>query len=79
MSLSYAVVYWGGLKNSVYALGTVALPMSLMLWSALRFQPSWTTVGSALTVLFLTYLTGLGLAGFAPPKTTLDSACCSVS
>jgi diguanylate cyclase (GGDEF)-like protein len=74
MSVSYAVVYWGGLKNSVYALGTVALPMSLLLWSALRFQPSWTTFGSAFTVLFLTYLTGLGLAGFAPPKTTLDSA-----
>jgi diguanylate cyclase (GGDEF)-like protein len=74
MALSYWVVYWGGLKNSVYALGTVALPMSLLLWSALRFQPAWTTFGSALTVLFLTYLTGLGLAGFAPPKSTLDSA-----
>jgi diguanylate cyclase (GGDEF)-like protein len=73
MALSYAIVYWGGLKNSVYALGTVALPMSLLLWSALRFQPAYTTFGSALTVLFLTYLTGLGLAGFSPPKTTLDS------
>src|SRR4249919_183980 len=74
MMLSYSVVYWGGLKNSVYALGTVALPMSLLLWSALRFQPSFTTYGSALTVLFLSYLTGKGLAGFSPPKTTLDSA-----
>jgi diguanylate cyclase (GGDEF)-like protein len=74
MALSYGVVYWGGLKNSVYALGTVALPMSLLLWSALRFQPGWTTFGSALTVLFLTYLTGLGLAGFAPPRSTLDTA-----
>lgn len=74
MCIAYGLVYWGGLMNSVYALGTVALPMSLLLWSALRFQPSWTTVGSALTVLFLTYLTGLGLAGFSSPKTTLDSA-----
>jgi len=74
MALSYAVVYWGGLKNSVYALGTVALPMSLLLWSALRFQPFFTTFGSAFTVLFLTYLTGLGLAGFSPPQTTLDTA-----
>jgi diguanylate cyclase (GGDEF)-like protein len=73
LSASYAAVYWGGLKNSVYALGTVSLPMSLLLWSALRFQPAWTTIGSAATVLFLTYLTGLGLAGFAPPKSTLDS------
>ncbi len=73
LAASYAVVYWGGLKNSVYALGTVTLPMSLLLWSALRFPPAWTTLGSAATVLFLTYLTGLGLAGFAPPKSTLDS------
>jgi diguanylate cyclase (GGDEF)-like protein len=72
--LSYSLVYWGGLKDSVYALGTVALPMSLLLWSALRFQPGWTTIGSAATVLFLTWLTGLGLSGFAPPQTTLDSA-----
>jgi diguanylate cyclase (GGDEF)-like protein len=71
---SFALVYWGGLRNSAYALGTVALPMSLLLWSALRFQPGWTTYGAALSVLFLSYLTGLGLAGFAPPKTTLDSA-----
>jgi diguanylate cyclase (GGDEF)-like protein len=74
MLLSYAVVYWGGKKDTVYALGTVALPMSLLLWSALRFQPFWTTFGSALTVLFFTYLTGLGLAGFARPRTTLDTA-----
>src|SRR5687768_534098 len=74
MALSYGLVYWGGLKGSAYALGTVALPMSLLLWSALRFQPAWTTMGSAATVLFLTYLTGLGLAGFSQPKTTLDSA-----
>jgi diguanylate cyclase (GGDEF)-like protein len=74
MGFSYALVYWGGLQNSVYALGTVALPMSMLLWSALRFEPGWTTVGSAATILFLTYLTGLGLAGFAPPSTTADSA-----
>ncbi|MEO8161970.1 MAG: diguanylate cyclase, partial [Arenimonas sp.] len=74
VGLSWGLVYWGGLKSSVYALAAVALPMSLLLWSALRFQPGWTTFGACLTVLFLSWLTGLGLAGFAPPKTTLDSA-----
>jgi diguanylate cyclase (GGDEF)-like protein len=72
--MSYGLVYWGGLQNSVYALGMVALPMSLLLWSALRFQPIWTTLGTCLAVLFLTWLTGLGLAGFRPPSGTLDSA-----
>ena len=72
--VSFGIVYWGGLRNSVYALGMVALPMSLLLWSALRFQPLWTTLGTCVTVLFLTSLTGLGLAGFKPPETSLDAA-----
>jgi integral membrane sensor domain MASE1 len=38
--------------------------MSLLLWSALRFQPAWTTFGSALTVLFLTYLDRAGPGRF---------------
>ena len=72
--VSFGFVYWGGLRNSLYALGMVALPMSLLLWSALRFQPLWTTTGTALSVLFLTTLTGLGMAGFKAPENTLDSA-----
>ena len=72
--VSCAFVYWGGLQNSVYALGMVALPMSLLLWSALRFQPIWTTMGACLAVFFLTTLTGLGLAGFKAPVGALDSA-----
>lgn len=74
MALSLGFVYWGGSQNGVYALGMVALPMALLLWSALRFQPLWTTLGAAITVLFLTTLTGLGLAGFDAPATFLDSA-----
>ncbi len=72
--VSFGIVYWGGLRNSVYALGMVALPMTLLLWSALRFQPLWTALGTCVTVLFLTSLTGLGLAGFKPPASPLDSA-----
>jgi len=71
--LSYSLVYWGGVQNNAYALGMVALPMSLLLWSALRFQPIWTTIGSCAAVLFLSWLTGLGLAGFKPPVGPLDS------
>ncbi len=74
MAISYGLVYWGGLTNSVYALGMVALPMSLLMWSALRAAPVWTALGACVTVLFLTWLTGLGLAGFKPPHGPLDSA-----
>ena len=72
--LSYSAVYLGGLQNSSFALGLVALPLSLLMWSALRFQPLWTAAGTMLTVLFLTSLTGLGLAGFRAPTGTLDAA-----
>ena len=72
--LSFGILYWGGLRNSVYALGMVAFPLSLLLWSALRFQPLWTALGTCVTVLFLTSLTGLGLAGFKPPSSALDAA-----
>ena len=72
--LSFGVVYLGGLQDSVYALGMVALPLSMLLWSALRFQPLWTALGTSVTVLFLTSLTGMGLAGFRPPQGPLDSA-----
>ncbi len=74
MALSLAFVYWGGSQNGVYALGMVALPMALLVWSALRFEPVWTALGTAVTVLFLTTLTGLGLAGFEAPGGSLDSA-----
>ena len=72
--LSFVLVYLGGLRNSLYALGMVALPMSLLLWSALRFHPLWTTAGTCVAVLFLTTLTGLGMAGFRAPENTLDDS-----
>ncbi|WP_155844817.1 bifunctional diguanylate cyclase/phosphodiesterase [Arenimonas oryziterrae] len=74
MLLSFAVVYLGGNRNNLYALGMVALPLSLLLWSAIRFQPVWTVLGTSAVTVFLTSLTGLGLAGFTPPEKPLDSA-----
>lgn len=71
--VSYLVVYFGGQRDSFYALGMVALPLTVLLWSAFRCQPIWTAVGTGLSVTFLTSLTGLGLAGFRPPIETLDA------
>ncbi|MGH8075902.1 MAG: diguanylate cyclase [Lysobacter sp.] len=73
LSSSYGFVYWAGLQNSAYALGMIALPLSVLLWSAFRFQPIWTAVGTATAIFFMTSLTGLGLAGFRSPTTLLDS------
>jgi diguanylate cyclase (GGDEF)-like protein len=72
--LSYALVYVGGNVRGDYALGLVALPMSLLLWCAIRFPIAWTATSVAITTLYLTSLTGFGLAGFQPPDAPLDSA-----
>ena len=37
---------WADCSNSSFALGLVALPLSLLMWSALRFQPLWTAAGT---------------------------------
>ena len=71
---SYVLVFWGGSFRGSYALGMVTLPTVLLVWSAIRFPPHWTAAGTAATVLFLTTLTGLGLAGFTPPDQALDAA-----
>ena len=71
--VSYLIVYFGGERDSFYALGMVALPLTVLLWSAFRFRPIWTAAGSGLSVMFLTSMTGLGLAGFQPPPKTLDA------
>jgi diguanylate cyclase (GGDEF)-like protein len=72
--VAFVFVYWGGAQNSSYALGLTAVPLSLLLWSAFRFQPIWTAVGTGISIFFLTSMTGMGLAGFTPPKGTLDTA-----
>ena len=60
--------------NNLYSLGLVALPLALLLWSAVRFEPIWSILGTATTVLVLISMTGLGLAGFRPPNDPLDAA-----
>ncbi|TZF90793.1 sensor domain-containing diguanylate cyclase [Cognatilysobacter lacus] len=69
---AYGFVYWVGLQNSGYALGMVAVPLALLLWSALRFQPLWTAAGAMVSVFVIATLLGLGLAAFQPPQSLLD-------
>jgi diguanylate cyclase (GGDEF)-like protein len=72
--VSFAVVFIGGQVKGDYALGFIALPMSLLLWCAIRFPFQWTAVGTAVTVVYLTSLTGFGIAGYTPPDAPLDAA-----
>lgn len=48
---TYALVFIGGTSGSDYALGLSSLPIALIIWSAIRFQPVWTTAGITVTIL----------------------------
>ena len=71
---SYLLMAWGGAHGSPYALGLISLPLAVMVWSALRFEPIRTAVAVLLTELLIGALAGLGLVGFQPPTRPLDSA-----
>jgi len=71
---SFLLMAWGGAYGSPYALGLSSLPLAVMVWSALRFQPLRTAIAVLLTVLLIGALAGLGLAGFQPPARPIDSA-----
>lgn len=71
---TYALVFLGGTSGSDYALGLSALPIALIIWSSIRFQPVWTAAGITVTILILTSMTGFGMAGFKPPEALIDAA-----
>lgn len=69
---SYGFVYWTATQNSGYALGMIAFPLALLLWSAYRYPPLFTAVGTLLAIFTVTTLTGFGLGAFQVPRTLLD-------
>jgi diguanylate cyclase (GGDEF)-like protein len=71
---SFAIVFVGGQVKGDYVLGFIALPMSLLLWCAIRFPFTWTATGTAVTAVLLTSLTGFGIAGYEPPDAPMDAS-----
>ena len=67
-------ILWAGKRSPAYVLGLASLPMAQLLWSALRFDPLFTSVATAGLALFVATLVGLGAAGFSPPASLLESA-----
>lgn len=70
---AYLFLFWVGSQDSSYALGTVAFPLALLLWSALRFGRLWTALSTLAAVFVVTSLTGLGLSAFRSPESSLDT------
>jgi diguanylate cyclase (GGDEF)-like protein len=71
---SFLLMAWGMSASNAYALGLSALPLTAMLWSALRFSPLRTAISVLLTVLLVGGFAGLGLAGFRASQPTLEVA-----
>lgn len=69
---SYLLMAWGGSQGGNYAMGLVALPLAVMVWSAVRFPPLQTAVASALTILLVAGLAGFGTAGYPDTSAPLD-------
>lgn len=71
---SLGVVLVAGQYSGAYVLGVASLPLALLLWSALRFEPIYTAVATMVLALFVTSVAGLGMGGFTPPTGLVDSA-----
>jgi len=69
---SFMLLAWGAASGGRYPLGLSSLPLAVMVWSALRFEPLRTAFAVLLTVGLIGSFTGLGMAGFETPVRTLD-------
>lgn len=56
-----------------YALGLSFIPLALLLWSALRFEPLVTAGATMVFALTVVTLIGLGIGGFAAPRDLLET------
>ena len=72
-ALALTVQFQLGGEASPYLLGLAALPLALLVWSALRFHPLFTAGASLLFGLALVLCAGLGIGGFVPPASLRDS------
>jgi diguanylate cyclase (GGDEF)-like protein len=62
----------GARVESPFILGLTAVPLALLLWSAMRFPPIWTAAGVSLMVFVMATAIALGVGAFAQPTRLLD-------
>ena len=72
ITASFLLMAWAGSSGGHYALGLVALPLAVLVWSAIRFPPLHTAAAIAITMLLIAAMAGLGLAGYPAPQATRD-------
>jgi len=74
LAASYLLMAWGATLGGPYVLGLTALPVAVLMWSAIRFPAWWTALGTLCTSLLIGVFAGYGLAGFSVPRHALHAA-----
>jgi len=71
--VSLLAIRWASLfSGGAYALGLASLPLALLLWSALRFEPLFTAIANVAFAMLVATVAGLGLGGFTAPASIAD-------
>jgi diguanylate cyclase (GGDEF)-like protein len=72
--VSLVGIGWASRFSGAYSLGIASLPLALLLWSALRFEPLFTAFANVAFALLVATVAGLGLGGFTAPAGIGDVA-----
>lgn len=69
-----ALVLLLGEHAGAQTLGLAGLPMALLMWAAVRFQPLFTFIATSTLAIAIAALAGWGVAGFTMPTGSTDAA-----
>lgn len=72
VALMLGLVYVTGKLGTQYPLALASLPLGLLLWSAVRYPPLVTLLGTAIVIVCVSVMTGLGMGGLDRPQTVHD-------
>ena len=72
VALMLGLVYVTGRLGTQYPLALASLPLGLLLWSAVRYPPLVTLLGTAIVIVCVSVMTGLGMGGLDRPHTLHD-------
>ncbi|MFS8136617.1 MAG: putative bifunctional diguanylate cyclase/phosphodiesterase [Thermomonas sp.] len=67
------VVHVVGQLGTHYPLALASLPLSLLLWSAVRYPPLLTLLATTAVIICVSVMIGMGFGGFERPQTLHDS------
>ena len=73
VALVLAMVFLVGNLGTQYPLALASLPLGLLIFSAVRYTPLVTLLGTTIVIVCVSLMTGLGLGGLERPQTMHDS------